>query len=76
MYTVKISYILYLNDDDLINKHELQKEEKKAKLSGETVRRPFDRDLDLQINRFDQAQKNAVIKKAQCLDDRFSRGKF
>nr|XP_034189578.1 serine/threonine-protein kinase fray2 [Osmia lignaria]XP_034189579.1 serine/threonine-protein kinase fray2 [Osmia lignaria]XP_034189580.1 serine/threonine-protein kinase fray2 [Osmia lignaria]XP_034189581.1 serine/threonine-protein kinase fray2 [Osmia lignaria] len=53
-----------------------KKEEKRAKLSGETIRRPFDRDVDLQINRFDQAQKNAVIKKAQCLDDRFSRGKF
>ncbi|XP_012149368.2 uncharacterized protein LOC100876447 [Megachile rotundata] len=53
-----------------------KKEEKKAKLSGGTVRRPFDRDIDLQINRFDQAQRNAVINKAQYLDDRFSRGKF
>ncbi|XP_043263905.1 uncharacterized protein DDB_G0283697-like [Colletes gigas] len=53
-----------------------KKEEKKAKLSGQTVRRPFDRDIDLQINRFDQAQKNAIISKAQYLDERFSRGKI
>ncbi|XP_053980294.1 serine/threonine-protein kinase prpf4B [Hylaeus volcanicus] len=53
-----------------------KKEEKKAKLTGQTIRRPFDRDIDLQINRFDQAQKNAVISKAQYLDERFSRGKI
>lgn len=53
-----------------------QKEEKKAKLTGQTVRRPFDRDIDLQVNRFDQTRKNAVISKAQYLDDRFSRGKI
>ncbi|XP_076662225.1 uncharacterized protein LOC143365704 [Halictus rubicundus] len=54
-----------------------KKEEKEAKLTGEqTVRRPFDRDVDLQVNRFDQAQKSAIINKARCLDDRFSRGKI
>ncbi|XP_033325441.2 uncharacterized protein LOC117219969 [Megalopta genalis] len=53
-----------------------KKEEKEAKLTGQTVRRPFDRDVDLQVNRFDQAQKSAIINKARCLDDRFSRGKI
>lgn len=53
-----------------------KKEEKEAKSSGLTIRRPFDRDTDLQINRFDQTRKNAVINKAQYLDERFSRGKF
>ncbi|CAK9832122.1 GPALPP motifs-containing protein 1 [Anthophora retusa] len=53
-----------------------RKEEKEAKTTGQTIRRPFDRDIDLQINRFDQAQKNAIIHKAQYLDERFSRGKF
>ncbi|XP_076246476.1 uncharacterized protein LOC143186654 [Calliopsis andreniformis] len=53
-----------------------KKEEKKAKLTGETVRRPFDRDIDLQVNRFDQARKNTIISKAQYLDERFSRGKI
>lgn len=37
-------------------------------------RRPFSRDVDLQVNRFDDAQKKAVLKKAQLLDDRFSSG--
>ncbi|XP_017882109.1 protein starmaker [Ceratina calcarata] len=53
-----------------------KKEEKEAKSSGLTIRRPFDRDTDLQINRFDQTRKNAIINKAQYLDERFSRGKF
>jgi len=34
----------------------------------------FDRDRDLQVNKFDDAQKKAVINKAQLLDDRFSAG--
>ncbi|XP_015438423.1 PREDICTED: protein starmaker [Dufourea novaeangliae] len=53
-----------------------KKAEKKAKLTGQTLRRPFDRDIDLQINRFDQAQKSAIINKAQYLDERFSHGKI
>lgn len=40
----------------------------------ETTRRPFSRDLDLKVNRFDEAQKKAILKKAQLLDDRFSSG--
>lgn len=52
-----------------------RKEEKKAKSTGQTIRRPFDRDIDLQVNQFDQARKNAILKKAQHLDERFSRGK-
>jgi hypothetical protein len=39
------------------------------------VRRPFDRNIDLQANRFDEAQKKAIFKKAQLLDDRFSSGR-
>lgn len=34
----------------------------------------FDRDRDMQVNKFDDAQKKAVINKAQLLDDRFSTG--
>lgn len=37
-------------------------------------RRPFDRDVDLKVNRFDEAQKKAILKKAQLLDNRFSSG--
>jgi hypothetical protein len=41
---------------------------------GPSERRPFNRETDLQVNRFDEAQKKAVLKKAQLLDDRFSSG--
>lgn len=38
-------------------------------------RKPFDRDTDLQVNRFDEAQKKSILKKAQLLDTRFKHGK-
>ncbi|XP_062982025.1 GPALPP motifs-containing protein 1 isoform X2 [Elgaria multicarinata webbii] len=38
-------------------------------------RRPFDRDQDLQVHRFDEAQKRALIKKSRDLNTRFSHGK-
>ncbi|XP_056134961.1 GPALPP motifs-containing protein 1 [Lampris incognitus] len=38
-------------------------------------RRPFDRDNDLQVNRFDEAQKQRLIKKSQELNTRFSHSK-
>lgn len=38
-------------------------------------RRPFNREIDLKVNRFDEAQKKSILKKAQLLDDRFSAGK-
>jgi hypothetical protein len=37
-------------------------------------RRPFDRSTDLQANRFDEAQKKTIFKKAALLNDRFSSG--
>ncbi|XP_046606864.1 uncharacterized protein LOC124298642 [Neodiprion virginianus] len=51
-----------------------KKEEKQAKEAAKPTRRPFDRDIDLQANRFDEAQKKSILKKAQLLNDRFSRG--
>lgn len=48
-----------------------QKDEKDGK---KKERRPFDRNVDLQVNRFDDAQKKAIYKKAQLLDSRFSTG--
>ncbi|KAG5308986.1 GPAM1 protein, partial [Acromyrmex insinuator] len=53
-----------------------KKEEKEARRTGMSTRRPFDRDIDLQVNRFDQAQKKTILMKAQLLDDRFSRGQI
>ncbi len=38
-------------------------------------RKPFDRDTDLQVNRFDEAQKKALLKKSQELNTRFSHSK-
>ncbi|GAB1299106.1 GPALPP motifs-containing protein 1 [Apodemus speciosus] len=36
---------------------------------------PFDRDKDLKVNRFDEAQKKALIKKSRELNTRFAHGK-
>lgn len=51
-------------------------QKKDSKTIEKSTRRPFNRDVDLQANRFDQAQKKAILKKAQMLDDRFARGKI
>lgn len=37
-------------------------------------RRPFSRDIDLQCNKFDNAQKQSILKKASQLNNRFSQG--
>lgn len=61
--------------ESLLEMH--QKELKKNKKKTEnkpTERRPFDRELDLQVNKFDDAQRKAIIKKSQKLDSRFSQG--
>ncbi|XP_060089552.1 GPALPP motifs-containing protein 1 [Heteronotia binoei] len=39
-------------------------------------RRPFDRDQDLQVHRFDEAQKRALIKQSRDLNTRFSHSKY
>lgn len=49
----------------------LQKEKEEGKREE---RRPFDRSVDLQTNRFDEAQKKVILKKAQLLNDRFASG--
>lgn len=50
------------------------KKKKKDKKEGPEERRPFDRNTDLQVNRFDDAQKKAMLKKAANLDSRFAHG--
>ena len=63
--------------ESLMEKHskKLNKKTKKEKESGKTKeRRPFDRDIDLQANRFDNAAKEAMLKRARQLDNRFSSG--
>lgn len=63
-------------DKSLLEQHQvkLEKKKKKDKESGTSERRPFSRDIDLKVNKFDEAQKKAILKKAQLLDDRFSKG--
>ncbi|NXD11530.1 GPAM1 protein, partial [Nothocercus nigrocapillus] len=38
-------------------------------------RRPFDRDQDLKVNRFDEAQKKALIRKSRDLNSKFEHSK-
>ncbi|RZF41802.1 hypothetical protein LSTR_LSTR005264 [Laodelphax striatellus] len=51
-----------------------RKKEEKERKGAKPERRPFDRNIDLQANRFDEAQKKSIFKKAQLLDTRFSQG--
>ncbi|XP_039275676.1 GPALPP motifs-containing protein 1 isoform X2 [Nilaparvata lugens] len=51
-----------------------RKKEEKERKGAKAERRPFDRNIDLQANRFDDAQKKSIFKKAQLLDTRFSSG--
>ncbi|XP_053691996.1 GPALPP motifs-containing protein 1 [Sabethes cyaneus] len=62
-------------DKSLLDTHQqkLEKQKKKQK-NSEPMRRPFDRNIDLHANRFDEAQKKAILKKAKLLDTRFSSG--
>lgn len=48
----------------------------KEKKDEPNVRRPFDREVDLQSNRFDDAQRQSIIKKSRDLNTKFSKGKF
>ncbi|KAK0041189.1 GPALPP motifs-containing protein 1, partial [Biomphalaria pfeifferi] len=48
------------------------KKEKKKRKEKREERRPFDREKDLLVNRFDDAQKQAIIKRSQVLNSRFT----
>lgn len=62
--------------ESLINLHtKKMKEKAKEKADVPVERRPFDRDEDLQVNRFDEAQKQRLLKKSQELNTRFSHSK-
>merc|ERR1712059_19915 len=61
----------------LMNLHEdkLKKKKKEDSDAGDIKeRRPFDRDVDLQANRFDEAAKKTMLKQAARINDRFSSG--
>jgi len=63
--------------ETLMDKHskKLKKKAKKEEAAGLNLeRRPFDRDLDLKANLFDEAQRKVMLKKAGTLTDRYASG--
>ena len=65
--------------DSLVDIHDKEKNKRRKKemASGNNSnneRRPFDRDVDLQANRFDEAAKKAMLKNARKINDRFASG--
>eukprot|EP00088_Acartia_fossae_P070085 TRINITY_DN9296_c0_g1_i4.p1 TRINITY_DN9296_c0_g1~~TRINITY_DN9296_c0_g1_i4.p1 ORF type:complete len:335 (+),score=121.17 TRINITY_DN9296_c0_g1_i4:36-1007(+) len=61
--------------ESLLEKHEKQRKKKAKKDKKEPKeRKPFDRDADLGVNKFDDAQRKLMIKKAGQIDSRFSSG--
>ncbi|XP_051558924.1 GPALPP motifs-containing protein 1-like isoform X2 [Myxocyprinus asiaticus] len=62
--------------ESLISMHTKKMKRKAEEDAKKPVeRRPFDRDADLQVNRFDEAQKKVLLKKSQELNTRFSHSK-
>ena len=59
-------------NESLLDLHSKKMKAKKEDKPAE--RRPFDRNVDLQVNKFDDAQKKAMLKKAAKLDSRFTSG--
>lgn len=62
-------------NESLMSMHDKERKRKaeEAEASGEAkLRRPFDRDLDLQANKFDDAAKKRIMKQSQGLSSRFS----
>ncbi|XP_077988082.1 GPALPP motifs-containing protein 1-like [Glandiceps talaboti] len=62
--------------ETLIDMHTKERK-RKAQEEGANPneRRPFDRDIDLQVNRFDDAKKKRMMKSAAGLDSKFSHSK-
>ncbi|XP_063737473.1 GPALPP motifs-containing protein 1 isoform X1 [Eleginops maclovinus] len=59
--------------ESLVSMHtKTMKEKAKKKVDAPVERRAFDREEDLQVNRFDEAQKQRLLKKSQELNTRFS----
>lgn len=77
---VEIAEMLASDDsrnDSLMSMHEKERKRKadEAEAAGEAkLRRPFDRDIDLRANQFDDAAKKRLLKQSQGLSSRFSSG--
>lgn len=70
------SYNESKRSESLMDMHHKKLKSKAAEDKNKPQERiPFDRDKDLKVNRFDEAQKKALIKKSRELNTRFSHGK-
>ncbi|XP_008060322.1 GPALPP motifs-containing protein 1 [Carlito syrichta] len=70
------SYNESKRSESLMDIHHKKLKSKAAEEKNKPQERlPFDRDRDLKVNRFDEAQKKALIKKSRELNTRFSHGK-
>ncbi|XP_020652715.3 GPALPP motifs-containing protein 1 isoform X2 [Pogona vitticeps] len=70
------SYNESQRSESLIDMHQKKLKNKAAEKNNKPQeRRPFDRDQDLKVHRFDEAQKKALIKRSRDLNTRFSHGK-
>ncbi|KAK3095399.1 hypothetical protein FSP39_014190 [Pinctada imbricata] len=62
--------------ESLLDLHQKKlKSKQKEEEDKPAVRRPFDRETDLEVNKFDDAQRKSIIKKSQNLNSRFGHGK-
>ncbi|XP_011795981.1 PREDICTED: GPALPP motifs-containing protein 1 [Colobus angolensis palliatus] len=72
----QVSYNESKRSESLMDIHHKKLKSKAAEDKNKPQERiPFDRDKDLKVNRFDEAQKKALIKKSRELNTRFSHGK-
>ena len=63
-------------DKSLLSSHQKElKKRKKEEDSQPKVRKAFDRDEDLKLNKLDDAKKKALIKKSQELNSKFKVGR-
>ncbi|KAF7461053.1 Hypothetical predicted protein [Marmota monax] len=69
------SYNESKRSESLMDIHHKKLKNKAVDKNKPQERIPFDRDKDLKVNRFDEAQKKALIKKSRELNTRFSHGK-
>lgn len=70
------SYNESKRSESLMDIHQKKLKTKAAEDKNKPQERiPFDRDKDLKVNRFDDTQKKALIKKSRELNTRFSHGK-
>nr|XP_033805057.1 GPALPP motifs-containing protein 1 [Geotrypetes seraphini] len=77
----KMAEQVSLHNDSKRSESLMELHNKKLKQKAESEkgkpqeRKPFDRNQDLQVNRFDEAQKKALLKKSRELNTKFSHGK-